>query len=139
MLLERDVVAFKKRRQLEEDVSTMHFSNRPPLRFYYQLSLYSILVEWYKCKAEKQLHKDLRIRWKDAGLKLASAMEQNKPIKEFQADIAKSLEAANKDAKAGQTAVQKIMADVDKLKKADRDLVCASHVRLSLTGISLDT
>ena len=75
----------------------------------------------------------MRIRWKEAGLKLASAMEQNKPIKEFQENVAKSLEAANKDAKTAQAAVQKTMADVDKFKKADKDLVCATCICLLLT------
>jgi hypothetical protein len=66
-------------------------------------------------------------------------MEQNKPIKEFQENVAKSLEAGNKDAKTAQAAVQKTLADVDKLKKTDRDLVCTSCVRLLLRRISLDT
>jgi hypothetical protein len=50
-------------------------------------------------------------------------MEQNKPIKEFQAEVVKSLEAANKDAKAAQTAVQKTMVDVERLKTTDKELV----------------
>jgi len=91
---------------------------RPP-----QLALYSILVEWYQCKAEKMRHKGLRIRWKESGVRLAAAMEENKPIKDFQAKVAKLLEDANKQAKSAQAAVQNITSEMDKLKQQDKALV----------------
>ena len=91
-----------------------------------KLALYTILVHWYRCKAEKVLHKDLRIRWREAGLRLSTAMEEIKPITEFQANVSKALEDANKEAKDAQTAAAKIATEVDKLKKQDRDLVSFS-------------
>jgi len=93
------------------------------LNLKFQLALYSILVQWYRCKAEKLRLREIRIRWKESGLKLSSAQEENKPITEFQAKISETLNAANKEVKAAQAAVQRITSDVDKLNKQDRDMV----------------
>ncbi|KIM26760.1 hypothetical protein M408DRAFT_330371 [Serendipita vermifera MAFF 305830] len=105
LLLERDVAAFKRRKKLEED-----------------LALYTILVHWYRCKADKLAYKDLRMRWKDSGLRLTTAMEEHRPISEYRAKVVKELEAANKEVKAAQNASTKITNDVEKLKNQDKDL-----------------
>lgn len=104
-VLEREVAAFNRRKELEE-----------------KLALYDLLVPWYKYKQNKARMRPIRLAWKEAGIRLATAQAELKPAIDFKNRLEKDLEAANKSIKAAQTEVQKCKEPVERLKRKEERL-----------------
>ncbi|PVF96515.1 P-loop containing nucleoside triphosphate hydrolase protein [Serendipita vermifera] len=109
-VLERDVKAFRKRKELEE-----------------QLSLYDIVVPYFRDKAKKKQMKELRLRWKEAGVMLRTAMEEHQPAIEFKKKMEQDLSAAELFVKDTIAMVNGTKKDVDRLKTKDRALADGCH------------
>ncbi|CAG8624110.1 11141_t:CDS:10 [Acaulospora colombiana] len=104
-ILERDVKAFKKRKELEEQ----------------------IIVPWFRDKVKKSQMRELRHRWKEAGVRLATAMEEHKPAIDFKKQMEKDLSAAESLVKDTIAMVNNTRKDVDKLKTKDKALADSCH------------
>lgn len=125
-VLERDVQAFNKRKQLEEEVSLNCFYRFAPcLLITFQVSLYNILVPYWTIRRDKFDYSQLRMRWKEAGLRYREAVEEHKPIVNFRDEFKGEMDAAAKEAKDAQTALKNIQKKIERLKQQDQTQVCS--------------
>ena len=67
--------------------------------------------------------KPIRLAWKEAGIRLATAQAELKPAIDFKSRLEKDLEAANRSVKSAQTEVQRCKDPIDRLKRKEERFV----------------
>jgi hypothetical protein len=87
------------------------------------LTLYDILVPYFQDKARKEALRALKGRWKDAGWRLANAMEEHKPAMIFKKKMEEDLSAAESVVKDTIAKVNTTKKELGKLKDHDKGLV----------------
>jgi hypothetical protein len=104
----------------------------------FKVSLFDVLVPYWSIRRDKFDYSQLRMKWKEAGLRYREAVEEHKPIMNFRDEFKAKMDAATKEAKDAQTALKNAQKKIEKLKEQDQTHVCSffSPRHEELTNIS---
>jgi hypothetical protein len=89
------------------------------------VALFDILLPYWGIRRDKFDYSQLRMRWKEAGLRYREAVEEHKPIMNFRDEFKEKMDAAAKQAKDAQTTLKNIQKKIERLKQEDQTQVCS--------------